>query len=137
MMVLKERAGSHSDAVGIRPSVFSGLQMKEKLGFARAFRRAIHEVPVQTPAGLYLGKRLAFDVNLDRLDRVVVRITRGLFWHHHRSRIPDGFEVTVFSEDGLRGLDAHESEQFRRTFVIPVLNKPQYSVGRGVMRTGD
>jgi len=134
VMVLKYKAGSHPEAVGIRPSVFCGLQMPEKLGFARALVRTIRQVQVQTPAGLHLGRQTAFDVNLGRLDRVVARITRGLFWLHQRGRIPDGFEIAVYSEDGLRELDAHEIERIRGEVVIPVLNNPTHSVGRGVMR---
>ena len=96
-MVFKDEAGSHPEAVGIRSSVFRALQMPEKSGFARDLVQGIREVRVKTPAGLYLGPRLAFGVDLSRLDRVVARITQGLYWHHLGSRIPDGFEVVVFS----------------------------------------
>jgi hypothetical protein len=134
MMVLKDKAGDHPEAVAARPSVFRGLEMPEKIGFARNLIKGIRSARVRTPAGLHLGRRFVFDVDLSRLDRVVGRITRGLYWHHIRSRIPDGFEVVVLSEDGLRDLDAPERERFRREFVIPVREKQCHSVGRGVMR---
>ncbi len=134
VMVFKDEAGSHPEAVGIRSSVFRGLQMPEKRGFARDLVQGIREVRAKTPAGLHLGRRFAFDVDLSRLDRVVARITRGLYWHHRRIRIPDGFEVVVFSEDGLRDLDTTERERIRREIVTPVLKNPCHSIGRGVMR---
>jgi hypothetical protein len=134
MMVFKDKSGSHPEAVAVRPSVFRGLEMPKKIGFARSLVKGIRRVRVQTPARLHLGRRFVFDVDLTRLDRVVERITRGLYWHHRRSRIPDGFEVVVFSEDGLRDLDGPARERLRREFVTPVRNNPCYSVGRGVMR---
>lgn len=136
MMVFKDEAGSHPEAAGIRSSVFRGLQMPEKIGFARNLVQGIREVRVRTPAGLHLGRRLAFNVDLTRLDRVVDRITRGLYWHHRGSRIPDEFEVVILSEDGLRSVAAPEIERIRiqKEIVIPALKNPCHSVGRGVMR---
>ena len=133
-LALKDGAGDHPEATAIRPSVFRGLQMPKKLGFARAIVRSIRQVQVRSQAGLYLGRRQAFDVSLDRLNCVVARITKGLFWHHQGRRIPDGFEVAVLAEDRLRGFDAHEIEQFRQEFVTPISINVPYSVGRGVMR---
>ena len=134
VMVWKDKAGSHQEAVRIRSSVFRSLQMPEKIGFARSLVRTARNVRVRTPAGLYLERRPVFDVDLGRLDRVVSRITKGLYWHHRRSPIPDRFQVAVFSEDGLRDFDAHERERIRTQIVNPVLNSPGHSVGRGVMR---
>lgn len=135
VMVLKDKAGDHPEAVRIRASVFRALQRPEKLAFARAVVRTTRQVRVQTKPGLRLGRRVAFDVDLGRLDRVVARITQGLFWHHQRLRIPDGFEVAVYSQGtSLRGLDAQKIEQWQSHVVIPVLNNPLHSIGRGVMR---
>jgi hypothetical protein len=134
MMIFKDKAGSHAEAVAVRPSVFRGLEMPKKIGFARSLIKGIRPIRVQTPAGLHLGRRFVFDVDLSRLDRVVDRITRGLYWHHLRSRIPEEFEVAVFSEDGMRALGAPEIEWIQKDIVTPVLNSPLHSIGRGVMR---
>ncbi|MFI5353272.1 MAG: hypothetical protein ACHQZS_09955 [Candidatus Binatales bacterium] len=134
VMVLKDKAGGHAEAEGVRPSVFRGLQMPSKLGFAQAVFRTIRQVPVRTPSGLHLGRQPAFEVELGRLCRVVDRITRGLFWHHQQVRVPGGFEVAVYAEDGVHGLGAREIERIPAEVVIPALNNPPHSVGRGVMR---
>jgi len=133
IMVLKDGAGSHPEAVGIRDSVFRGFQMHQKLGFARSIVHGIRLVDVRTMAGLYLRPQAAFDVNLGRVDRVVARITRGLFWYHKRDRLPDQFDVAVCSEEGLSGLDNRNVQAIREEVIIPVLNNPEHAVGRGVM----
>ena len=40
-------------------------------------------VPVHTPGGLYIGQHGALLYRVDRLQRVVEKICRGLFAHHH------------------------------------------------------
>jgi hypothetical protein len=89
-------------------------------------------VPVRTPAGIYLGHAGAYNVDLARLDRVVERITRGLFWHHRQQRVPAGVEVVAYSEEGMRGL----SEDVGRDVgdvVGPVLQQPVHTIGNEVL----
>jgi len=42
---------------------------------------SILSVEVRTPAGLYLGRGLAFDLDQPVLDRFLSRLTRALLWH--------------------------------------------------------
>ena len=135
MMVLKDRAGSHPEAVAIRDSAFRGLAKPKKTRFTRRILGSMRQVTLRTPAGLYVGKAPGIDVDLTRLDRVVERITRGLYWHHHGNvRLPDDHKVVVWSEDGLRGITPADVLQLRSTLIDPVLNNPARSIGRDVLR---
>ena len=135
MMVLKDCAGSHPEAVAIRNSVFRGLAMPQKTRFTRRILGNIRPVALRTPAGLHIGRVPGFRVDLTRLDRVVARITRGLYWHHHdHMRLPDGHEVTVWSEDGLRGIPPADVLHLRSTLVEPILHNPAHSIGRDILR---
>ena len=134
MLALKDKAGSHTEAEAIRASVFRGLKLPRKQNFTRSILRQIRTVKLHSPSGLYLGKHLAYDVDLRRLDSVVARITKGLFWHHKSYRLPDGFEVVVFCQDGLAQLDRRTLSELRDQIVAPVLRQPVLEIGRGVMR---
>jgi hypothetical protein len=135
VMVWKETAGSHPEATKIRDSVFRGLAMPKKATFARRLLAGLQDVDLKTPAGLHAGRATGFDVDLARLDRVVERVTRGLYWHSrgHR-RLPSDHTVTVWSEHGLRGLQPKDASDLRRTLVEPILNNPPRSIARGVLR---
>jgi len=116
--------------------------MPKKARFTRRILAGVRETSVRTPAGLHAGRATAFDVDLARLDRVVARITRGLYWHHHgHTRLPNDHEVGVWSEDGLRDISRQDVEDLRKTLVDPVLNNPRRSIARDVLRywcaTGD
>jgi 5-methylcytosine-specific restriction endonuclease McrA len=135
MMVFKDRAGSHPEAVAIRASVFRGLAMPKKTRFTQRILGSMRPVALRTPAGLHVGRTRGFNVDLARLDRVVARITRGLYWpHHNHVRLPDDHEVAVWSEDGLRDIAHADALQLRSTLVDPILHNPARSIGREVLR---
>jgi hypothetical protein len=134
MIVLKDKAGSHPEAVLLRESVFRGLRNPRKVGFARSIVRSIRSVQLRTPAGLYVDKAPGFNVDLSRLDRVVARITRGLFWHHRKIRLPDGFAVEAYSEAGLRDMEPAHIEEMQQEVIGPVLRQPAHSIGNGVLK---
>lgn len=132
-IVLKDTAGSHAEAVAIRQSVLRALQMPEKRPFLLSFTKHFRTVNLRTPGGLHLGSRAAFDAKLDRLDNVVCRITRGLYWRHHGVRLASDFEVSSFCEDGLRDINIADLRKIRE-YIELVRNNPPYILGRGVMR---
>jgi hypothetical protein len=135
MLVLKERSGDHPEAMALRASVFRGLAMPAKTGFRRRLLRAMRWVALRSRAGLHLGDAPAFDVDLARLDRVVARVIRGLYWHHHdRVRLPFGCEVLVWAETGLQALSTSDLRALREDLIRPCLAGPAYTVGRGVLR---
>jgi hypothetical protein len=135
VLVLKDRAGNHPEALAIRDSVFRGLAKPRKIRFTRRLLAGVRDVKLRTAAGLHLGRSAAFDVDLARLDRVVARVTRGLYWHHHnRARLPHDHEVVVWSEEGLRGIGCQHAQQIRRVLLEPVLANPPVLIGRGVLK---
>jgi hypothetical protein len=134
VMILKERAGSHPEAVAVRDSVFRALAMPRKARFLKRVLSGMGLVALRTPAGLHLGHAPGFNVDLARLDRVVARVTRGLYWHHHNHvRLPSDHEVGVWSEEGLRGLNLVDAAHLRQTLVDPIMNNPARTIGRGAL----
>jgi len=134
-MVMKRGAGSHPEAVAIRDSVFRALAMPKKSRFQRRILGSLRNVSRRTLSGIHLGRGTVFDADLTRLDRVVGRVTRGLYWHHHgHARLPSDHGVIVWSEDGLRDISYAQALDLRRKLVDPVLNNPLRSVGRDVLR---
>lgn len=109
--------------------------MPRKRRFTRRILNSTRQASVQTHGGLYVRTALTYDVDLTRLESVVVRVTRALYWYHHNHvRLPDDCEVKAWSEDGLRGMAAAEVLNLQETIVTPLFNNPVHSVGRGVLR---
>jgi len=117
------------DVGGVLPAILRSLEREKAAGFRAAFLRSIEEVEAATPAGVYVGKRLASDVDLDRLCRVPTRIVRGLFWLHRGARLTDDYRVVTYALSGFHGAPVALAE-LRVKLVAPLLATEPINVGR-------
>jgi len=62
-------------------------------GFAHLIINSIEEIEIVTESGLYLGKKDAFKLDVERIDRVGQRIIRGLFFYEKRLPLPANYQV--------------------------------------------
>jgi hypothetical protein len=134
MLNFHETAGDHPDARKVRDSVFRGLARQESAGLRRRIADSTEEVRVVSKAGLFLGTRLGYRVDLERLDRVVARTVRGLYFEVKGYRVPDGYATTVYSEDGLSDIPPAYAEKLREQLILPALANPARIFGNDVLR---
>lgn len=133
MLCFHDTAGNHPDARKVRDGVFRGLARKERTGLRRKIAQATREVEVRTPSGLFAGKRLAFDVDLARLDRVVARTLRGLYFKEKGYRVPDGYVAEVNSIDGMAGMPPWDFAEVNRELIQPALARKPRVIGNDVL----
>ncbi len=131
-VALRDDVWDNPSVQNILPSVMRSLKNPKKMAFRRSFLRGIHEENIRSPAGLHLGKRGAYDVDLKRLDRVSARIVKGLYYREYGHRLPDGFVVVAYSEDGLRDLDEPTLAHLRTSLLEPLLANPPSEIGRQI-----
>lgn len=79
----------------ILPSVHRGLFHPKKKKFLKSFMKTLRLEDRYTPSGIFLGKAPAFTVNTVRLERVVQRITCGLYYCETNDPLPRQFEIRV------------------------------------------
>jgi len=101
VLTLREDTHMHPDVQRIWPSVFRSLSRPQQEQFTRSFLGTLHTVSRRTPAGIHLGDAVAFDADLGRLNSVVARVTKGLFYHELGYRLPDEFTAVAYSESGF------------------------------------
>lgn len=78
MIAMRRDVGDNSSAAFAIDAVQRSFTKPQKIGFTRALLESISELPVYSPAGLYLGHAPSYDVDLRRLCNVIERTTRGL-----------------------------------------------------------
>src|SRR3990167_558673 len=71
-------------------------------GVKNIIARSIKQVSLETPGGIYLGKRLAISIDPKRKNNVLRKIVRGLFWVEYKERLPKDVSIEVF---GINGKD--------------------------------
>lgn len=134
MLTLKDDARAHPDAKETSASVLRSLERTEARRFARSFLDTVKYVEALSPSGIYLGRRMTYDVNLVRLDRVVSRVVKGLFYRLSGYRLPAECSVACFSEVGLHNISAHEKARLHEKLVLPTLAGLHGATANEVMR---
>lgn len=71
-------------------------QFKKRPKLLRAILKRSGYIDVQSPAGIFLGKKPVFEFQRDRIQSVISRITRGFFFHFFGERLPDDYIVKEF-----------------------------------------
>ena len=127
-LALRDDIGQEPDILEIIPAVMRSLERPEAPGLRTEFLGGVREANV-TPDGLFLGSRLAYNVDLDRLGRVPSRIAKAMFYRHRGRRLPEAYEIHTYAAAGFRGVGRELAEETRR-FFAPLINTLPVSVGR-------
>jgi hypothetical protein len=128
-VVLRDDVSADSSVQMLLPSVLRSLGKPEARRMAAQFLQGVHEVEIKTRAGIFLGTRPAYDVDLNRLSRVPTRIVKGLFAKSRGDRLPKEYEVTKYATDGLSSAAPALKREIIH-FLRTVVNSPLISVGQ-------
>ena len=102
--------------------------MPEKKGFRKALLGSSRSFTIYASDGKPYRTVRTYDVKLERLYRVVRRITGGLFFDQSGYRLPSTYGVGVVGAEELLTFDRDTREQFLGYMV----NSPVCRVGNGV-----
>ena len=111
VLSMRHDTGDHPSVHGVQPSVIRSLAREKAVGLRTAVFDSISLRNVHTKSGIYLGQEYFSDVDLSRLDRVAVRIVRGLFFHEFNVRLPVDRGVIAYSVDGFKDPSAVEKNK--------------------------
>ena len=131
-LCLSEQVGNNPDARKNREVILRSLKRPEATGFKQSFLSEIRSMRLRTPAGIHLGRRLAFEVDLHRIFRVVEKSVRGLFFHETGYSLHPSYEVDVHSNETLKEYPAELLEEWTQTILIPLGQQPPKVIGNGV-----
>lgn len=107
VLTLRNDVLAHPKGKEAFASVKRAFQKPEKHAFRNMILKNIVPVGVHSKDDDFLGTALAYDVDADRLRRVVTKLIRGLFYHETNTVLPQSAqivalwegEVLQFSED--------------------------------------
>jgi hypothetical protein len=101
MISIRSDIAENSSARAARDSTHRSFAKPAKMRLTRALFRAIKSAAAYSPSGIYLGQRMAYDVDLERLCRVIERTTRGLYFHEFGHRMSDQDDCRTYGIDGF------------------------------------
>lgn len=92
-VVMEYGNAQHPMARELADSAFRGLFMPEKRRMLATFINLVQKQEVRTEAGLYVTTPTYY-MRAEPQRRVVSRIVKALYWHHHNNtRLDDAYEV--------------------------------------------
>ena len=133
MLAMRADLYQRADISQISPTILKSLMRPQKERFRQRLSNKIHFVEARTPSGLFLGKKPAYEVNLARLNKVVQRITMGLFYRERGKRISDNYSVFSHHISEVVDMPQLRHRIFIENSVLPFLAslKPK-EIGNGV-----
>ena len=123
---LIRHVAENPEAQKLHSAIRRSLERPQARGFQNAMQKNVKKVPLLTPSGIYYGEGKAMRGNFTRINRVVERVTRGLFYHHYKkplpqdhivhsfswetmNQTPEGINTTLASAKWLQGSPMHEA----------------------------
>lgn len=97
----------------------------KKRGYGITSYKSLRYIDVITEAGLWIGKAPAREFDKDRINRVAAKLIYALHIHHYNSRIPEGFEVSIYHEHEMR-------DEGMRILMSVCDGTPPHRIGEGV-----
>ena len=83
-------------------------------GYFNYIHRRMAEEAVRTEAGIYLGIKATFYEDLSRIERVLERMTKGLYRHCTGNKLTAGFDALVYTQEYFLSLKREQKEIFIR-----------------------
>ena len=132
MLTSRYDVADHPDAKEILPTVMRSLEKPDKTGFKNALLKNFHKMDLTSPGGLYLGKVGVFNVDLNRIYRVLERVIKGLFYHEKGYRLPDNYMVFIRSDSEMQKLTEDAKGKLMVEIIQPLASKTLHTVGNDV-----
>jgi hypothetical protein len=101
MVSMKSGTADNPSANAARDSALRSLTKPAKRRFSSALLSSTKDLAVHSAAGIYLGQKMSYDVDLGRLCNVIQRTTRGIYFHEFGQRLPDDHRCKAYALDGF------------------------------------
>lgn len=125
-IIMRDKIEGVSEAESLQRTVFRSLNRKEAGGLKQDLINRIDVEPSFTPSGIFTGVRNIYEVHFSRLDRVAKRTVAGIIFKESCSRLPDTFDITVFSMSGLNNITLPVKEDLKRKISELLQDSHQY-----------
>ena len=132
MLCLRDDVGESPEAQKNWSSILHSLEREQAIGMRTALLKSIHPVQAMTWSGIYVGEMTGYHVNLDRINRVISRTVRGLYFLEQKRRMPEDHDVSVWCDETLIKLHGEKLAYFQEKINLPLESLAPKVIGPGV-----
>ena len=114
----------------LRNALMRSLSDPKQRGFQKLYANAIEVKRVITPAGLYLGDHPVFSVDYGRLEKVLSKVIRGLYYYHNENILNKEYSIKIIAEDDLN-LQTQSFKDFIKSKILYYIDQTiLYEIGK-------
>lgn len=134
MVIMRHDAGDHPEAKKVfNKSVFKSLKRSQSKRYTQRLINSIYDVSLYTEAGIYVGRRGAYNPDYDRLYRVTSRVIKGLYWFNQGVALPDYCLVKCYNDSELDNITHQDTLDRFVNLYGPIMREPaNENIGNGV-----
>ena len=99
ILIFREGVTDSPNAAKVWQTVRGALRRENARKFTESLARAMFDKPVETPAGILLGAAPAINVDQPRMDRVLRRTIRGLYFSEFGHPMPSDHYLAIYHEE--------------------------------------
>lgn len=133
ILSLRDETFDHPSVQNNWPKIKRSLECKSHGGLRRILIDSTQFVNLRSNAGLYLGKAGVIEPDSKRMDKVLRRIAKGLFYSETGYRLPDNYDIVWHDITNVRDLKQEEKDT-----IIQMLNyleaTPMKNFGNNVFK---
>ena len=96
MIVMRDDAHQHPGAKQAWQTAYRGLKRETKKGLAARLLGDIQQAEAYTESGTYVGHRSIFKIDYPRVETILIKTVRGLFWFVTGRPLPESHEVRAY-----------------------------------------
>lgn len=122
------------DRHGIAGSEKAIRSIKRSNTLRKEFTQTAHRVQVVTPGGIIERIGLAFTVDAKRINRVIKRIYRGIYYLETNEVLPVSYDIHVDTPESYANCDAETKALLMSTVLKPLSSLPGKSFAEGLFR---
>ena len=131
---MRRDISDHPEVLKNKNKIRRSFQRPEQKGFRASFLNSLSVVDSYTPAGIYLGKDDAFRADMKRVNNVIKRIARGLFYKEKGRRLPDNYQVWICCTDYIYEHPLELTAAVMKDLITSALQSKSVTIGNDVFK---
>jgi len=134
VVTLSEHTDNSSNAGGARAASLRALERPNAKGFSKMLLSKTFYADVFTPRGVFVERRMGINVDKERIDRVVGKTVRGLFYKFSGRLLGDDYDIHVDTNETLERADPQTLRAMQEQIIKPLSACPEISAASGSFR---
>jgi hypothetical protein len=94
-------------------------------GLRKLFTDTLEKAPIITHSGIYLEDGARFEADMSRIDRVLERIVRGLYYKKVGNALPSGHRIMLIADEMMQQADGQLRNEILRAWGPHLQGEPQ------------